>query len=83
MGCSSCSNDGGVPKGCQSNGSCGTGSCNKLTVFDWLGNMSLPAGQEAFDWVSENLTSSKHTIDRVLNIVWKNYSGEIITNNII
>jgi len=51
MGCSSCSNDGGVPKGCQSNGSCGTGSCNKLTVFDWLGNMSLPAGQEAFDWV--------------------------------
>jgi hypothetical protein len=39
--------------------------------------------QEAFDWVSENLTSSKHTIDRVLNIVWRNYSGEIITNNII
>ncbi len=51
MGCSSCSNDGGTPKGCKSNGSCGTGGCNKLFVFDWLSNMSLPNGQEAFDWV--------------------------------
>jgi hypothetical protein len=24
---------------------CGTDSCNKLTVFDWLSNMSLPTGQ--------------------------------------
>ncbi|MDA8769127.1 regulatory iron-sulfur-containing complex subunit RicT, partial [Winogradskyella sp.] len=30
------------------NGTCGTDSCNKLTVFDWLANMSLPNGQEPF-----------------------------------
>lgn len=52
MGCSSCSNNkSGVPNGCKSNGSCGTGGCNKLTVFDWLSNMDLPAGQKAFDIV--------------------------------
>ena len=49
MACNSCStgND-GQPKGCKSNGTCGTDSCNKLTVFDWLANMSLPNGQEPF-----------------------------------
>ncbi len=51
MGCSSCSNDGGVPKGCKSNGSCSSGGCNKLSVFNWLSNMSLPNGQEVYDWV--------------------------------
>lgn len=48
MGCGSCSN-GGVPKGCKSNGSCGTGGCNKLSVFDWLSGMELPSGQKPFD----------------------------------
>ncbi|WP_370003118.1 stage 0 sporulation family protein, partial [Winogradskyella sp.] len=38
----------GQPKGCKNNGTCGTDSCNKLTVFDWLANMSLPNGQEPF-----------------------------------
>ncbi len=50
MACTSCStSDGGSPKGCKNNGTCGTDGCNKLTVFDWLANMSLPDGQEAFD----------------------------------
>jgi cell fate regulator YaaT (PSP1 superfamily) len=52
MACNSCStSDGGAPKGCKNNGTCGTDSCNKLTVFDWLANMSLPSGQEPFDCV--------------------------------
>jgi cell fate regulator YaaT (PSP1 superfamily) len=54
MACTNCSTgskDGGVPKGCQNKGTCGTDSCNKLTVFDWLANMSLPGGQEPFDCV--------------------------------
>jgi cell fate regulator YaaT (PSP1 superfamily) len=53
MACTSCSTgtDGGAPKGCKNNGTCGTDSCNKLTVFDWLSNMSLPQGQEPFDCV--------------------------------
>ncbi|WP_117883885.1 PSP1 domain-containing protein [Aureibaculum luteum] len=50
MSCNSCSTDtNGVPKGCKSNGNCGTGSCDKLTVFDWLSNMTLPNGQSSFN----------------------------------
>ncbi|WMI68872.1 regulatory iron-sulfur-containing complex subunit RicT [Mangrovimonas sp. YM274] len=52
MGCNSCSTGkDGQPKGCKNNGTCGTDSCNKLTVFDWLSNMSLPQGQEPFNGV--------------------------------
>tara|TARA_R110002073_G_scaffold279026_1_gene443185 strand:- start:474607 stop:475767 length:1161 start_codon:yes stop_codon:yes gene_type:complete len=52
MSCNSCSTDSsGIPKGCKSNGSCGTGSCDKLTVFDWLSNMTLPSGQSTFNIV--------------------------------
>jgi cell fate regulator YaaT (PSP1 superfamily) len=54
MACTNCSTgskDGGAPKGCQNKGTCGTDSCNKLTVFDWLANMGLPGGQEPFDCV--------------------------------
>ena len=49
MSCNSCSTGkDGQPRGCKNNGTCGTDSCNKLTVFDWLSNMSLPNGQESF-----------------------------------
>ena len=52
MSCTNCSTDvNGIPKGCKNNGSCGTGSCDKLTVFDWLSNMTLPSGQSKFDIV--------------------------------
>ncbi len=52
MGCSSCSTGkDGQPKGCKNNGTCGTDGCNKLTVFDWLSNMSLPGGVEPFNCV--------------------------------
>jgi len=52
MACTSCStSDGGAPKGCGNKGNCGTDSCNKLTVFDWLSNMSMPNGEAPFDCV--------------------------------
>lgn len=53
MACNNCSSGAkdGTPKGCKNNGSCGTESCNKLSVFDWLSNMSLPQGQQQFDVV--------------------------------
>ena len=53
MACTSCSTGSkdGTPKGCKNNGTCGTDSCNKLTVFDWLSNMSLPGGEAPFDCV--------------------------------
>jgi cell fate regulator YaaT (PSP1 superfamily) len=50
MSCTTCSTDiEGVPNGCKSNGTCASGSCNKLTVFDWLSNMTLPNHQLNFD----------------------------------
>jgi len=51
MGCTSCSTKSGVPNGCKSNGNCATGSCDKLTVFDWLSNMALPSGQKPLNIV--------------------------------
>lgn len=53
MGCGSCATGScgsvaAVPSGCNNNGSCGTGGCNKLNSFDWLGNMDLP-GTRAFN----------------------------------
>jgi cell fate regulator YaaT (PSP1 superfamily) len=53
MACTNCSTGAkdGTPRGCKNNGTCGTDSCNKLTVFDWLSNMSLPNGEVAFDCV--------------------------------
>ena len=50
MSCKSCSTSiTGLPLGCNNNGACSSGSCDKLTVFDWLANMTLPNNQEAFD----------------------------------
>jgi cell fate regulator YaaT (PSP1 superfamily) len=53
MACANCATGttDGVPKGCQNKGNCGTDSCNKLSVFDWLSNMKLPSGQAPFDCV--------------------------------
>lgn len=54
MACGSCgTTENGVPKGCKSNGNCGSGTCGsgseKLAVFDWLSNMKLPSGAAPFD----------------------------------
>ncbi|WP_088324685.1 PSP1 domain-containing protein [Polaribacter tangerinus] len=53
MACGSCgTTENGVPRGCKSNGNCGTGTCgsgSKLAVFDWLANMTLPSGEERFN----------------------------------
>jgi cell fate regulator YaaT (PSP1 superfamily) len=38
MACGSC---GTKPGGCKSHGSCGTGSCNRMNVHDWLVNLPL------------------------------------------
>ena len=65
MGCSSCATGkDGQPKGCKNNGTCGTDGCNKLTVFDWLANMSLPSGQEPFDIVEVRFKNSRKAFFR-------------------
>ena len=74
MSCNSCSTDAsGIPKGCKSNGSCGTGSCDKLTVFDWLSNMTLPNGQPRFNIMEVRFKNGrkhffKNTKDLSINI---------------
>ena len=42
MGCSTCSTINGEVAGCQNNGGCKSGGCNKLNVFDWLSHMEIP-----------------------------------------
>ena len=42
MGCGSCgTGSSGKPGGCQSNGSCGTNSCNRMNTYDWLVNLPI------------------------------------------
>lgn len=50
MGCSCGTSKNGKTAGCQNNGACETGGCNKMNVFDWLSNMDMPV-QERFDVV--------------------------------
>lgn len=64
MGCSSCSSGGGSPRGCKNNGTCSSGGCNKLGVFDWLGNMQLPAGQTPYDILEIRFKNSRKTFYR-------------------
>ena len=60
MACGNCGTGAdGQPKGCKNNGTCGTDGCNKLTVFDWLANMSLPEGQEPFNYVEVRFKNSR------------------------
>ena len=70
MSCTSCSTgqDKGIPKGCNNNGSCGTGGgCNKLNVFDWLGNMRLPEGQVPCDVMEIRFKNSRKEFFRNVN----------------
>jgi cell fate regulator YaaT (PSP1 superfamily) len=74
MGCSGCSSGrgnssvDGVPAGCNSNGACGTnGGCNKLNVFDWLGNMSLPNGQQPFNILEVRFKNSRKEFFKNVN----------------
>ena len=60
MGCSSCGTEkGGTPGGCRNNGTCGTGGCNKLNVFNWLADMTLPTGQTPYNVVEVRFKGSR------------------------
>ena len=50
MSCSCGTSVEGKTAGCNNNGGCATGGCNKLNVFDWLSNMDIPV-QEKFNIV--------------------------------
>src|SRR5262245_51868717 len=60
MACKSCgTGKDGTPAGCRSNGTCGTGGCNKLNVYNWLSDMTLPMGQSAFPIVEVRFKGSR------------------------
>ncbi len=42
MGCACGTKKDGKVSGCNNNGACETGGCNKMNVFDWLSNMDMP-----------------------------------------
>lgn len=78
MGCAcGTKNKDGKVSGCNNNGACGTGGCNKMNVFDWLSNMEMPSenrfniaeirfknGRKDFYRNSDNITL--HTGDAVV-----------------
>ena len=57
MGCTNCGD--GTPKGCKNNGTCNSGGCNKLEVYDWLANIALPNGQTPYDIVEIRFKNSR------------------------
>lgn len=65
-GCGTSSN--GLPKGCKNNGACGVSSgCGKLPVFDWLSNMRLPNGQQAFNCVEVRFKNDRKLYYKNIN----------------
>lgn len=46
MGCACGTDKGGKVGGCNNNGACQTGGCNKMNVFDWLSNMEMPTSDK-------------------------------------
>jgi cell fate regulator YaaT (PSP1 superfamily) len=65
MSCSSCSNNtNGTPRGCQNNGHCATGGCNKLGVFDWLADIQPATGKSIFDVVEVSFKNGRKNFFR-------------------
>ncbi len=60
MGCESCTKgSNGTPAGCRNNGTCSTGGCSKLAVYDWLSNMELPGNVKRFAYVEIRFKNSR------------------------
>lgn len=58
MSCASCGSN-GTPNGCKNNGTCSSGGCNKLEVYNWLSNMALPGGQTPYDILEIRFKNSR------------------------
>ena len=64
MSCQSCNTKNGKPNGCKSNGSCSSGGCNKLEVYDWLANIDIPQGQKPYDIYEVRFKNSRKNFFR-------------------
>lgn len=81
MGCSSCSTGGGTPRGCQNNGTCSSGGCDKLGVFDWLANMQLPSGKSQFDILEIRFKNSRKAFYRNLKGLSLNVGDVVVVES--
>lgn len=78
MGCENCtSGSGGVPRGCGNNGTCSSGGCSKLAVYDWLANIELPGGKRPFDIVEVRFKNNRKSFFRNADKL-DLYSGDAI-----
>ena len=84
MGCSGCTSSrgcstktGGTPTGCRNNGTCETGGCNKLNVFDWLADINLPDSQPFFDCMEIRFKNSRKEFFRNVNNL-SLYVGDVV-----
>lgn len=76
-GCSNCgSGDKTTVKGCNNNGLCSSGGCNKLNSFDWLIDMDLPI-DERFDVLEVRFKNGKKEFFRNPN-KYPLYSGDAV-----
>ena len=66
MSCSCGVSAEGKTAGCNNNGGCATGGCNKLNVFDWLSNMDIPV-HEQFDVVEVRFKNGRKEFFRNTN----------------
>jgi len=80
MGCSGCSNgktDSGLPRGCKSNGSCQTGGCDKLSVFNYLSNMESAVGYTVSEFVEVRFKNTRKHFFRQTDLNLK--EGEVVS----
>jgi len=69
MSCATCAKNknSGTPNGCKNNGTCSTGGCNKLEVYDWLSNMELPRGRSQSDLIEVRFKNGRKDFYRNVN----------------
>jgi len=78
MGCGSCgTTTGESPKGCKSNGSCGTSSCNKLNTYDWFKDIDQPDTYVPFSVIEIRFKGSRKEFFRNVNNL-ELYTGDAV-----
>ena len=78
--CNTCAlNDKSQVGGCNNNGGCQTGGCNRLNVFDWLSDMSLPVDQ-VFNIVEVRFKSGRKDFYRNLDNIFLNTGDCIVVD---
>ncbi|MFV0531017.1 MAG: stage 0 sporulation family protein [Flavobacteriales bacterium] len=64
--CTSCGTN-GTPAGCGNKGHCASGSCNKLTVFNWLSNVRQPDDIQPFEFVEIRFKNDRKSFFKNIN----------------